>query len=114
MTRLCITTSALAAALFAWSSAQAGTLKQPPMSDFNTAFYNCDNGAAFAVSYDSRAPKTATVTTSNNNRQYTLTRTPVADGVQFTGGGVRFWTDGKAVTVEGTQARYEGCKLKSS
>ena len=86
---------------------------QPPMNNFNEAFYACDGGA-FLMSYDSNRPDTATMTTSNNNKQYMLKRAPVAQGFQFTGAGVKFWTDGEKVTVEGTEQTYANCKMKAS
>jgi membrane-bound inhibitor of C-type lysozyme len=82
---------------------------QPPMNNFDFAFYTCDNGA-FQISYDSETPTAATMTTSDNNRQYELTRKPPGDGVQFSNGAARFWTDGRKVVVEGTKDRLENCK----
>ncbi len=53
------------------------------------------------------------MTTSNDQKKYMLKRTEVADGVQFTGDNVKFWTDGKTVVVDGTQAPFRNCKLKA-
>jgi membrane-bound inhibitor of C-type lysozyme len=86
---------------------------QPPMNDFNQAFYICQNNSAFIVSYDSTEPETATLTTSNNNRSFALKRTPATTGVQFSGDVVKFWTDGKTVQLEGTAGHYQDCKIKS-
>jgi membrane-bound inhibitor of C-type lysozyme len=96
------------------SSAIAAPSVQPPMNDFNFAFYTCDDGKAFQISYDSDAPKEATLTTSNNNKQYLLKRTPVADGVQFSSLGVTFWTDGNSIILKGTEVPFNNCKIKSS
>ena len=71
-----------------------------------------DDGA-FNVSYDSETPTTATITTSNHNRRYELERTPSDSGVQFSKGGVRFWTDGKRVVLEGVAAPMRNCKIKT-
>ena len=57
---------------------------------------------AFQVTYDSEAPRVATLTTNDNNKQYVLNRRPVADGAQFSSSAARFWTDGRKVVVEGT------------
>jgi membrane-bound inhibitor of C-type lysozyme len=87
--------------------------KQPPMDQFNNAFYTCDGGGAFLMSYDSSKPNAATMTTSNNNRKFELKRSAVSDGVQFAGGPVKFWTDGKSVTVEGTELPLQHCSTKA-
>lgn len=84
----------------------------PPMDGFNDAFYTCDNGAAFAMSYDSNAPTSATMTTSNDNDRHQLKKTPVARGVEFAGGAIKFWTDGQSVVVDGTQVPFRDCRLK--
>ena len=90
----------------------AASATQPPMNDFNEAFYTCDNGGAFLISYDGTSPGAATMTTSNNNKTYMLKRASAPTGVQFTGGAVKFWTDGSTVTVEGTDQPYLNCKIK--
>jgi membrane-bound inhibitor of C-type lysozyme len=96
------------------STPSLAATKQPPMDQFNNAFYTCDAGGAFLMSYDSAKPDTATMTTSNNNKKYALKRADVSDGVQFSDGTVKFWTDGKKVTVEGTQLPLQNCTTKVS
>ena len=83
---------------------------QPPMNDFLQAFYICD-GAAFLIEYDSDKPTAATLVTGNNKRTE-MKRIPASSGVQFSGPAAKFWTDGKAVTVEGSAAPFKNCKLK--
>lgn len=87
---------------------------QLPMNSFDEAYYICDNGGAFLISYDANSPANATVTTSNDNRRNVMKRTSVATGFQFAGDGAKFWTDGKSVVVEGTQAVFRNCKIKPS
>ncbi len=94
--------------------AQPAASAQPPMNDFTQAFYRCDGGLAFMMSYDSEQPKTADMATNDDGRHYELKRTTAPSGVQFSGGGARFWTDGKTVIVEGTKASFKNCKIKSS
>jgi membrane-bound inhibitor of C-type lysozyme len=96
------------------AAALAATPMQPPMNDLNFAFYTCDGPGAFQISYDSAAPKVATMTTNDNNKQYVLTRKRGADGAQFSNGAARFWTDGRTVVVEGTATRLENCKRKAN
>ncbi len=108
--------AALAAGLIGaptMAAPSGGSSIQPPMDGFNDAFYTCDNGRAFLIAYDSETPANATMTTNDNDRRYALKRTPADTGVQFTGEAAKFWTDGKSVVVEGTDARYRNCKLKS-
>lgn len=100
----------LAAGLIA-TPAIADPPMQPPMNDFYDAFYTCDGGA-FLVSYDSDMPTSATLTTSDNNKKYTLKRVPAPSGFQFSGDAAKFWTDGKTVTTEGAVAHFRNCKLK--
>jgi membrane-bound inhibitor of C-type lysozyme len=83
------------------------------MNNFNSAFYECANGGAFLISYDSDTPTTATMTTNDQNKQYVLTRTPASDGVQFTNGPAKFWTNGKTVVVEGASQPLKDCKMKT-
>ncbi len=85
---------------------------QPPMNSFDFAFYNCADGAAFQITYDSETPKSATMTTNDQNKEYVLTRTDAPNGVAFANGPTKFWTDGKTVTVEGTNKPLKNCKLK--
>jgi membrane-bound inhibitor of C-type lysozyme len=95
------------------SPAFADPPMQPPMNNFDQAFYTCDNGGAFIVSYEGNPPTSATMTTSNDNKSYALKRTPAATGAQFAGAaGAKFWTDGKTVTVAGTQKAFINCKIK--
>ena len=105
--------AALASAAVA-GSALAAPDAQPPMNQFSQAFYRCDNGGAFMMSYGSNAPQQAQMTTSNDNKTYELKRTPAATGVEFSGGKIVFWTDGKAVRVQGTQLTFRNCKTKVS
>lgn len=91
--------------------ATAAAQIQPPMNSLDFAFYECD-GAALQVMYDGDAPTHATLVTSDN-RKYALARAASASGVQFAGGGVKFWTDRKSIAVEGTRIPIRGCKLKA-
>jgi len=84
----------------------------PPMNDFNQAFYRCDQGVAFMISYDSDQPAKAEMTTNTDARHYELKRATAASGVAFAGGGTKFWTDGKAVSVEGAKASFQNCRMK--
>jgi membrane-bound inhibitor of C-type lysozyme len=104
---------ALALSTIAPSVAAAATAALP-MDGFNDAFYTCDNGAAFAMSYDSSQPSTATMTTSNDNARHTLKKTKVARGEEFAGGPVTFWTDGQSVVVTGASTPFRDCKVKPS
>ncbi|WP_309604232.1 MliC family protein [Phenylobacterium sp.] len=92
--------------------AQPEAAMQPPMNDFTQAFYRCDGGLAFMISYDSERPTTADMMTNDDGRHYALKRTTAPSGVQFSGGGARFWTDGKTVVVEGTKSAFKNCKIK--
>jgi membrane-bound inhibitor of C-type lysozyme len=85
---------------------------QPPMNDFYQAFYVCE-GSAFLIEYDSDKPSTATMVTSNNNKRVAMKRIPASTGVRFSGSAARFWTDGKAVTVEGSAAAFKNCRMKA-
>jgi hypothetical protein len=91
--------------------AAAAAPKQPPMNDFNFAFYTCD-GAAFQVAYDSNTPTTATLTTSRDNQRYVLTRTSSGE-LQFAKAGVKFQPSGRSAVVQGTKGPLKDCKLKS-
>lgn len=92
--------------------ALAAPSSQPPMNAFNSAYYVCDSGGQFAVSYDSGKPKSARLTTSNNSKTYDLKRRPVQSGAEFAGAGVTFWTDGKDVRVSGTAIPLANCKRR--
>ena len=96
------------------ASALAAPPAQPPMNAFYSAFYLCADGGAFAVSYDSETPTTATITTNDHNKEYVLKRTPDANGVQFSNGGVRFRADGRSAVLEGARQPLKDCKLKSN
>jgi len=93
-------------------SAMADPPVQPPMNTFDFAFYDCADGSAFQITYDSETPKTATMTTNVDNKQYVLTRMDAPSGVAFSSGATKFWTDGKAVAVQGTSKPLKNCKLK--
>ena len=92
----------------AWAAPPA----QPPMNQFYQAFYRCDGGEAFMMSYDSEQPASAQMVTNSDNRHYELKRTDEPNGVVFKSGAAKFWTDGKSVTLEGTKAAYHNCKMK--
>jgi membrane-bound inhibitor of C-type lysozyme len=85
---------------------------QPPMNDFNQAFYRCDNGDAFMMSYDAEDAKTATLAGNHDNKRRELKRTASDSGVQYAGDHLTFWTDGKTVRVEGALA-FKNCKMKT-
>ena len=102
---------ALAAGLAAGSATAAGEA-QPPMDSFNGAFYTCEDGGAFMVSYDSETPETATVTTNSDNKRYQLKRTPSSGGVEFTDGRVKFSTVGKTGLLQGTSTHFQNCRTK--
>jgi membrane-bound inhibitor of C-type lysozyme len=112
MKSLAILSASMAVACIA-APVMAATM-QPPMDSFSDAFYTCDNHGAFQVSYDAPKPTMVTMTTSNDNTQYHLKRTLVAKGVEFTSGGVDFWTDGKTVVVKGTKIPLQNCQFKPS
>jgi len=110
MNALPIAGAALAAALDA-ATTMAAPEMQPPMNDFDEAYYLCDNGA-FLISYDASPPTSATMTTSSNNKRFELKRETATKGVQFSGGPVKFWTDGKTVIVDGAQTTFRNCKIR--
>jgi membrane-bound inhibitor of C-type lysozyme len=112
MKAITLARTALVVSLFS-IPAMAAPAAQPPMNDFRQAFYNCDNGAAFLMAYDGARPRSATMTTSNNNKEYPLKREQTSSGVEFASGPVKFWTDGQEVRVEGTELTLQNCKLKS-
>jgi len=107
---------ALISIVFALGSTSAAAIAaepmQPPMNDFNQAFYKCDAGDAFMMSYDAEDAKTATLTGNHDNKRRELKRTPSDSGVQYKGDQVTFWTDGKTVRVEGAVA-FKNCRMKS-
>jgi len=87
---------------------------QPPMNSFDQAFYRCDGGEAFMMSYDSDQPGTAEMVTNSDQRHYQLKRAEPKTGVEFTGAGVRFWTDGKTVSGETPKSPLKNCKISKS
>src|SRR3569623_531581 len=91
----------------------AAAADQPPMGQFNAAYYTCDEGQAFQISYDSKSPKKATITTSNNNARYKLKRQS-GDAAAFSDGTGSVSLTGQAATVAGTQLKLTGCKLKNT
>ncbi|WP_394762513.1 MliC family protein [Phenylobacterium sp.] len=95
------------------AAAVAAAPMQPPMNDFAQAFYKCDGGDAFMMSYDAEDAKTATLAGNHDNKHHELKRIPSDSGVQYAGDHVTFWTDGKTVRVDGALA-FKNCKLKSS
>jgi membrane-bound inhibitor of C-type lysozyme len=90
----------------------ADTPMQPPMTEFNQAFYTCEGGGAFMMSYDSEQPTTAEMTNNADGKHHQLKRTQAASGVEFKGAAMRFWTDGKTVVVEGASAPFKNCRKK--
>lgn len=87
---------------------------KPPMNDFYQAFYRCDGGAAFSMNYDSDQPTTVEMTANDGSKPIALKRSPSPSGVSFTGGGAKFWTDGKTVRVEGAKSAFNNCKMKAN
>src|SRR5258708_3171894 len=87
---------------------------QPPMNDFDQAFYRCDGGEAFMMTYDSEQPQKAELISNSDNRHYELKRTQPANGVGFAAGPAKFWTDGKTATVETPKGAYKNCKTKTN
>lgn len=76
--------------------------------------FNPFNWVAFQVSYDSRDPKNATLTTSNNNKQYELKRLAGDDAARFSDRTVEASFSGNEAKVEGVQLKLTGCKLKTT
>jgi hypothetical protein len=87
---------------------------KPPMNDFDQAFYRCDGGEAFMMTYDADEPTKAEMVTNSDQRHYQLKRGEAKAGVQFSGGGAKFWTDGKSVVGETPKGAFKNCKIKSS
>ena len=94
------------------AAAIAAEPAQPPMNDFSQAFYKCDGGDAFMMSYDAEDAKTATLTGNHDNKRRELKRSPSDSGFLYKGDQVTFWTDGKSVRVEGAVA-FKNCKMKT-
>jgi membrane-bound lysozyme inhibitor of c-type lysozyme MliC len=100
------------------AAAGSPALSQPapmkvPMNDFNQAFYRCDAGGEFMMSYDADDPAKAELAGNDGAKPHELKRVPASGAVEFTGGGVKFWTDGKSVTVDGAKAPFKNCKMKA-
>ncbi len=106
--------AALALGLMAGPALGQPAAPQPPMNDFDQAFYRCDGGEAFIMTYDSETPASAEMVTNSDNRHYRLKRNDAKGGVEFAGSGAKFWTDGKSVTVESPKASLKNCKIKAS
>jgi len=87
---------------------------QPPMNDFDQAFYRCDGGEAFMMTYDADQPTAAEMVTNSDQRRYKLKRGEPKTGVEFSGGGARFWTDGKTVAGETPKAAFKNCKINKA
>ena len=87
---------------------------QPPMNDFDQAFYRCDGGEAFMMTYDADEPTKAEMVTNSDQRHYQLKRGEGKAGVEFSGGGAKFWTDGKSAGGETPKANFKNCKMKTS
>ncbi len=65
----------MAAGAIASAGTGAETQMQPPMNDFYEAFYTCESGGAFLVSYDFRdAGQRYPDSTSDKNKKYQLKR----------------------------------------
>jgi membrane-bound inhibitor of C-type lysozyme len=94
-------------------AASAATV-QPPMGDFDAAYYSCDQGQGFQISYDSKSPASATVTTSDNNARHQLKRVSAASGPEFSDGTVTVSVTSQGAQVKGTQVALTGCKLKNT
>jgi len=82
------------------------------MNDFNQAFYRCDGGDAFMMSYSADDVKIATLTGNHDNKRRELKRAPSDSGVQYKGDQITFWTDGKTAHVDGAVA-FKNCKMKT-
>ena len=87
---------------------------RPPMNDFDQAFYRCDGGEAFMMTYDADQPTKAEMVTNSDQKHYELKRNDGANGVTFAGAGAKFWTDGKTVSGETPKAAFKNCKIKTS
>jgi membrane-bound inhibitor of C-type lysozyme len=85
---------------------------QPPMNDFYQAFYRCEGGGAFSITYDSDQPTTADMAANDGSKPATLKRTPSAAGFTFAAGAAKFWTDGKTVVAEDAKGAFKNCKIK--
>ena len=104
----------VSAGLISSVAAPSAAATRPPMGNFLGAYYACDQGQGFAISYDSKDANTATVTTSNNNTRHQLKRVSSAQAPEFSGGGVTISLAGDAAQVQGTGVALNGCKLKTT
>jgi membrane-bound inhibitor of C-type lysozyme len=86
---------------------------QPPMNDFYQAFYRCDGGGAFSLTYDSDQPTKVELAANDGSKPVELKRATTASGFEFTAGGSKFWTDGKSVKVEDAKGALNNCKMKA-
>ena len=109
--RICV---ALTLGLAAGPALAQPPAMQPPMNDFYQAFYQCDGGGTFMMSYDSETPAKAEMIPNSDRRKYDLTRITAPTGVAFAGAGARFWTDGKTVVAEAAKASFHNCRIKKN
>jgi membrane-bound inhibitor of C-type lysozyme len=114
MTAFRMACAAVALALVAGQALSQPAPMQPPMNDFDQAFYRCDGGEAFMMTYDDEHPTQAEMVTNSDQRHYKLKRAEAKSGVEFSGGGAKFWTDGKTVSGETPKAAFKNCKIKTS
>jgi len=104
----------VACAGLAASGAASGATTQPPMGAFDGAYYTCDQGQAFQISYDSKKAEDAKVTTSADDATYQLKRVPDAAGADFSNGSVKVSVSGDAAQLQGTPSPFTDCKLKNT
>jgi membrane-bound inhibitor of C-type lysozyme len=86
---------------------------QPPMNDFYQAFYRCDGGAAFSLTYDSDQPTKVELAANDGTKPVELKRATSASGFEFAAGAAKFWTDGKTVKAEDPKGALNNCKIKA-
>ena len=55
---------------------------RPPMNDFDQAFYRCDGGEAFMMTYDADEPTSAEMVTNSDQRHYKMKRADAKGGVE--------------------------------
>jgi hypothetical protein len=96
------------------SAAASAASTQPPMGQFLGAYYTCDQGQAFEMSYDAKSPTDAAITTSNNNHRYQLKRVAGAASPQFSNGAVTVSVSANGAQVQGTTVSLTDCKLKNT
>ena len=85
---------------------------QPPMNDFYQAFYRCDGGAAFSLTYDSDQPTKVELAANDGSKPVELKRETAGAGFGFAAGAAKFWTDGKTVKAEDPKGALNNCKMK--